>query len=210
VALGVNWREPGRDWRDPGGGLPGLKTSISTSVSRRPSAERLLTHADLLLGTCTRAQGRIAIMTFTRTTLALAALLSGSSLALGCASGQDQPSEGTAAQPFQLCVLDGAFCIDADIPDIALPPWLDAGIPQLPDVGIPSLPDVGIPLPDVSIPSFPDGGGFGFDAGAGNCDPTNPTYATEYVAAIQSGNVAPCGACAANECCFVQLACVLR
>jgi hypothetical protein len=147
----------------------------------------------------------------------------GSTLAIAC-SQETGDSEGKSAAELHLCVLDGAVCVD--LPDVVVPPlpfdgglpFTDAGFPQLPDVGTPPLPpwlDAGFPgfdggfaWPDSAFP-FP-GNGYGFDAGAGSCDLSNPKYSQEYVQEVQSGTATPCGACSATECCFATLACVAQ
>jgi hypothetical protein len=134
------------------------------------------------------------------------AVAGASALAAACSQGAGGP-ESQASSPLDICVLDGAVCVD--LPDVNIPPLpFDGGFPF--DVNIPPFPDVALPpLPDAGFPSLPlPDGSFAFDAGAGNCDPLDPKYANEYAQQLQSGQTTPCGSCSATECCFVQLACV--
>jgi hypothetical protein len=128
-------------------------------------------------------------------------------LAVACSQGPSDPSpEGRTTNPLNICLLDGAVCVD--VPDANIPPLpplpFDAGLAL--DVNLPPLPDVNLPpLPDGALPPLPT-----FDAGAGNCDPLDLKYADEFEQQLQSSGTPPtgCGSCAPTDCCYLQLACV--
>jgi hypothetical protein len=135
-----------------------------------------------------------------------------SAFAAACSQGTGSPSQTSSA--LDICVLDGAICVD--VPDVNVPPLpFDGGLPF--DGNFP-FPDGGFSFPDANLPPFPDGGfpqlpdgGFAFDAGAGQCDPFDPKYSEEYAQQVQSGQTASCGSgCPATQCCFFHLACVAQ
>ena len=133
------------------------------------------------------------------------AIAASSALAAACSQGPGSTGQ-TSSAALDICVLDGAVCVD--VPDVNIPPLpFDGGFPF--DANLPPLPDGGFAFPDVNLPPLPDAGFPQFDAGAGECNPLDPKYADEFAQQAASGQTTACGSgCATNECCFFHFSCV--